>query len=107
MIVLIPSFTDLSMIASMLAACKPVPPVQSTTTQNDTTITTKPDDPYIPPTCNVHVDTDENYLCDNCGVELEKSENPPVDDNSSEPDRIASRFAESRVPSFIVSVTQL
>ncbi|MBO5716124.1 MAG: pectate lyase [Clostridia bacterium] len=68
----------LSMIAGMLAACQQDTPQVSTTTQSTTTTTT------TQPTCNVHVDDNEDYLCDNCGAELEKPENPPVDGDCTE-----------------------
>lgn len=77
----------LSIFAGVLASCNPSTPQNSTTTKNDTvTTTTKPDDQYTPPTCNIHVDADENYLCDNCGVELEKTPQPDcaehIDENA-------------------------
>ena len=74
----------LSIFAGVLASCNPSTPQNSTTTKNDTVTTTKPDDQYTPPTCNIHVDADENYLCDNCGVELEKTPQPDCTEHIDE-----------------------
>ena len=65
----------LSMIGGMLAACNQTSQTQSTNSK-DTTTTTKQDEPYTPPTCNVHADENSDYICDNCGVALQRPDDP-------------------------------
>ena len=73
----------LVMMLSVFASCQGN--TTTSTTAIDTTVTTtEKTDPDTPPTCNVHVDTDENYICDNCGVELEKTPNPDCTSHKDE-----------------------
>ncbi len=64
----------LAMLCAMVVSCVDQKPEENTgdTTTTTTTTTTGSSGPQTPPTCNEHVDGDEDYVCDNCGVTLEK-----------------------------------
>ena len=68
----------LTVVLGACVSCLTPSEDRKTTTTTTTTTTTKPIDDPIPPTCNVHVDENEDYVCDNCGIALEKPSNPPI-----------------------------
>lgn len=58
----------ISMLVGMMMSCEfNEHQINSTTTTTPSGTTTT-----VPPTCNTHVDENEDYLCDNCGADLEK-----------------------------------